>query len=366
MELWSVGAMTLRNTPSLHYSTPPLHPMLLLDGSHGEGGGQILRTALALSLVTGQPFRIEKIRAGREKPGLRAQHLAAVKAAATVGAAETEGAEVGSQTLEFRPQAVNAGEFAFAVGTAGSATLVLQTVLPALMTAAAPSSLVLEGGTHNPLAPPFEFLAKTFLPLLHQMGPRVRAKLDRHGFFPAGGGKMRVAIEPVQQLTRLDLPERGTLIEIRATAILANLPRLIAERELKVLKRDLHLDATALHTQEVKSPGMGNAVFVEVECANITEVFTSFGEQGVRAEIVAGRLAKEVESYLKTDAPVGEYLADQLLLPMALAGGGSFVTAALSAHALTNIWALKQFLPVDVRTEPASDETIRVEVSRAA
>ena len=338
--------------------------MLVLDGSFGEGGGQILRTALGLALVTGKEFRIEKIRAGRQKPGLQAQHLAAVKAAAAVGEAETEGAELGSQALEFHPHGVKAGEYAFAVGTAGSATLVLQTVLPALMTASGPTSLVLEGGTHNPLAPPFEFLTKTFLPLLHRMGPSVRAKLDRHGFYPAGGGKMRVTISPASQLARLDLAERGTLIATRAVAVVANLPSHIAERELKVLKRDLHLEAEALRVEEVKSHGMGNVVFVEVECANVTEIFTAFGEQGVKAEVVAGRLAHEVENYLSTDAPVGEHLADQLLLPMALAGGGSFVTAALSPHALTNIWALQQFLPVQIHTEPASDKTVRVSCCR--
>jgi RNA 3'-terminal phosphate cyclase (ATP) len=340
--------------------------MLTLDGSYGEGGGQILRSCLSLSLVTGQSFRLEKIRAGRQKPGLRAQHLVAVQAAAAIGAAETSGAELGSQTLTFAPQRVTAGDYAFAIGTAGSATLVAQTVLPALVTAAGPSAVVLEGGTHNPMAPPFEFLALTFLPLLQRMGPRVRLKLDRHGFYPAGGGKMRLTVEPVPKLTPLDLSERGHQIAIRATAVVANLPALIAERELKVLKRDLDLGPADLRVAEVKSRGPGNVVFVEVECAHLTEVFTAFGEQGVKAEVVAGRLAHEVRNYLDTDAPVGEHLADQLLLPMALAGGGSFVTGALSQHALTNLWVLQQFLPVAARSTPASDKTVRVEITGAA
>ena len=337
--------------------------MLTIDGSYGEGGGQILRTALGLSLVTGQPFRIEKIRAGRRKPGLQAQHLTAVQAAATVGAAEMEGAEIGSQNLVFHPRQVRPGDFAFAVGTAGSATLVLQTVLPALISAPRPSTLVLEGGTHNPLAPPFEFLARSFLPLLHRVGANVRAKLDRHGFFPAGGGKIRVTIEPAPKLVPLELTERGNLVEISATALLAHLPTHIAERELKVLKRDLHLDSRALHVEEVKARGPANVVFVEAEFAHVTEVFTGFGELGVKAEIVAGRLAKDVEAYWKTDAPVGEHLADQLLLPMAVAGGGCFVTAVLSPHALTNIWVIEQFLPVRVQTEPASENTLRVVIT---
>ena len=337
--------------------------MLTLDGSIGEGGGQILRTALSLSLVTAQAFRMEKIRARRAKPGLQAQHLAAVHAAVTIGTAEVEGDSKGSQELCFRPHQVTPGDYAFAVGTAGSVTLVLQTILPALMTAGGPSSLVLEGGTHNPMAPPFEFLAKTFLPLLHRMGPKVRCKLDRHGFYPAGGGKMRVTIEPAPKLARIDLAERGSGMRLSATAVVSNLPRHVAERELKVLKRELNLESQALHLEEVKSHGPGNAAYVLVECATLTEVFTSFGELGVRAEAVAHQLAKDVGRYLESDAPVGEHLADQLLLPMALGGGGSFVTPPLSSHALTNIEVLKAFLAVEVKVEPETERTVRVMLS---
>jgi RNA 3'-terminal phosphate cyclase (ATP) len=340
--------------------------MLTVDGLFGEGGGQILRTSLSLSLVTGQAFSIERIRAGRQKPGLHHQHLAAVNAAATISQAEVEGAAVGSQMLVFRPRAVTAGEYSFSISTAGSATLVLQTVLPALMIAPSPSALVLEGGTHNPLAPPFEFIAKSYVPLINLMGPMVKVKLDRHGFYPAGGGKIRVTIEPVARLTRLDLLERGRVCKCRSTAVVAHLPRHIAERELKVLKRELALDSAALQIDEVKSHGPGNVLIVEVESANVTEVFTAFGELGVRAEVVAGRLAKEVRRCLEADVPVGEHLADQLLLPMALAGGGSFVTFPLSPHAETNIHVLKKFLPIEVRTEPVSDNAVRVGITRAA
>lgn len=340
--------------------------MVTIDGSFGEGGGQILRTSLSCSLVTGQPFRIINIRAGRDKPGLQAQHLAAVQAAAAISQAEAEGARTGSQELVFQPQAITPGDYSFAVGTAGSTTLVLQTVLPALVTAHGPSALILEGGTHNPMAPPFEFLVKTFLPLLQRMGPHVRVKLDRHGFYPAGGGKLRVTVEPVVKLTRLDLLERGSVLRTRATAVVANLPRHIAEREAKVLKRELHLDGGDVHVEEVKSHGPGNVAFVEVECANVTEVLTGFGEFREKAEVVAGRLAKEVRRYLEGNAPVGEHLADQLLLPLALAGGGSFVTLPLSPHALTNIEALRQFLGVEARTEPAGERAVRVEVGRKA
>ena len=338
----------------------------MIDGSFGEGGGQILRTALSLSLVTRQEFRIEKIRAGRQKPGLQHQHLTAVNAAATVGQAEVEGAAIGSQMLVFRPGAAAAGEYAFSVGTAGSATLVLQTILPALMIGAGSSALVLEGGTHNPLAPPFEFIAKSYVPLINRMGPTVKVKLDRHGFYPAGGGKMRVTIQPAPRLSRLDLLERGRVCKCRCTAVVANLPGHIAERELKVLKRELHLHSDALHIAEVKAHGPGNVLIVEVESANMIEVFTGFGELGVRAEVVAGRTAKDVRRYLEANVPVGEHLADQLLLPLAVAGGGSFVSFPLSSHAMTNVEVLKTFLPVEVRTEPVSDQAVRVVAERVA
>lgn len=336
--------------------------MITIDGSIGEGGGQILRSALSLSLVTGEALQVTRIRAARAKPGLQAQHLAAVRAAAMISQAGTEGASLHSQELMFRPQKVTPGEYAFDIGTAGSATLLLQTLLPALILASGPSALVVEGGTHNPLAPPFEFLAKTFLPLIHSMGPVVRAKLDRHGFYPAGGGKMRVTIQPATKLSRIELLERGAMLKIRGTALLAQLPRHVADRELKVLRRELDIDPSALRVEEVKSRGPGNALLVEIESVRVTEVMAGFGELGVKAEIVAGRTAKEARRYLQADVPVGEYLADQLLLPMALAGGGSFVTLPLSRHTLTNLEVIEKFLAVKFKVETVSDEAVRIEV----
>src|SRR5262249_42087340 len=157
----------------------------------------------ALSLVTQRPFRIERIRAKRKKPGLLRQHLTAALAAARIGCAEMIGAELGASALEFRPQGVVPGDYTFSVGTAGSATLGLQTILPPLLVARAPWRLVLEGGTHNPQAPPWDFLERAFLPLIRRMGPRVETTLERHGFYPAGGGRFRVAIEPVARLAPL-------------------------------------------------------------------------------------------------------------------------------------------------------------------
>jgi RNA 3'-terminal phosphate cyclase (ATP) len=338
--------------------------MLTIDGSQGEGGGQVLRSSLALSLVTGRAFTIAKIRAGRKKPGLMRQHLTAVNAAAAVGQARVTGAALGSVELTFEPGAVQAGEYHFAVGTAGSATLVLQTVLPALLCAPGPSTLRLEGGTHNPWAPPFDFLAKTYLPLVNRMGPTVSAELGRPGFYPAGGGELLVRVTPADRLRPLELLERGDVRRVIATAKVAHLSRSIAERELKQIGVRLALSDRDLIVEEVTgSRGPGNLVTIEVQCAHVTEVFTGFGERDVAAEAVAGQAIQQAQRYLAKGQPVGEHLTDQLLIPLALAGGGAFRTLGLSPHAQTNIEVIKAFLDVEFevdRTAPPGC-TVRVQ-----
>jgi RNA 3'-terminal phosphate cyclase (ATP) len=337
--------------------------MITIDGSFGEGGGQILRTSLALALVTQKPFRIERIRAGRKSPGLLRQHLAAVNAAAQVGCGEVKGADLNSRELIFKPQAMVAGRYHFAVGTAGSATLVLQTVLPALIIADAPSVLVLEGGTHNSFAPPFDFVERTFLPLLNEMGPRVSARLERHGFYPAGGGQFVVEITPTQRLRPIELTERGTIIRRAARALVARLPRQIGERELMVIGSKLAWRGEWLRVEEIEdSRGPGNCVMIEIECERLTEVFTAFGARGVRAEAVADQAVQQALAYMAADAVADEYLADQLLLPMALAGGGTFTAACLSQHATTNMDVIRKFLDVEFTTEPTDGRGWRVTV----
>ncbi len=335
----------------------------MIDGSFGEGGGQILRTSLALSLVTGKPFSISRIRAGRKTPGLLRQHLTAVNAAARVGCAEVTGAAIGSQQLTFAPQTITADFYSFAIGTAGSATLVLQTVLPALLIADRPSTIVLEGGTHNPYAPPFDFLAKVFLPLVNRLGPSVSAEIERPGFYPAGGGKFQVRIEPSVKLARLDLPSRGIVRARRARAIVANLPHNIAKRELSVIANKLSWKAEWLSAEMAdNSRGPGNVVMIEIESEHLTELFTGFGERGVPAEAVAGRAVKEARQYLAIEAATGEYLADQLLVPIAIAGGGSFTTTRLSRHASTNIEVIRKFLDVEITTTPLDNRAWSVEI----
>jgi RNA 3'-terminal phosphate cyclase (ATP) len=338
--------------------------MLTIDGSRGEGGGQIFRSSLALSLVSGTPFRIERIRAGRAKPGLMRQHLAALEAAAAIGEASVEGAAIGSPEVVFRPTRVRAGAYRFAVGTAGSTGLVLQTVLLPLATVGGPSTLTLEGGTHNPYAPPFDFLAGAFLPLLRRMGARVEARLDRAGFYPAGGGRMTVDIGEARALTPLELPTRGATRRRRARALISRLPRQIGDRELAVVRSRLGWaeDELEVVTLGEGMAGPGNVLLLEIESAHVSEVFTGFGEVGVRAEAVAEQAVQEARRYLAADVPVGPYLADQLLLPLALAGGGRFRTVALTRHATTNIEVIRQFLGTSIEVVPVGDAAVEISV----
>lgn len=337
--------------------------MITIDGSFGEGGGQIIRTSCALSLVTGRPFRIYNVRARREKPGLQRQHLTAVTSAARIGNARVDGAAVGSREFTFEPGHISPGDYTFSIGTAGSTTLVLQTVLPPLMIADSPSRVTLEGGTHNVHAPPFEFLQKTFLPLVSRTGPRVSLELERYGFYPPGGGRLHLSIEPATSRHRLDLVERGELLSQRARALVVKLPPGIAERELNVLSERLGWADEQLRldtSDNAFSPG--NVLTIELESGQLTEVITGVGERGVRAETVAERAVKEAQQYLSRNAPVGEHLADQLLIPLALGGGGSYLTGPLSLHTTTNIEVIKKFLDVEISVVPAGNEVWRIEV----
>lgn len=333
-----------------------------INGSEGEGGGQILRTALALSLVTGRPFRIDGIRAARRKPGLLRQHLTAVRAAAEVGRARVSGAELGSRVLTFEPSERRGGDYKLAVGTAGSATLVFQTVLPALLSAREPSRLVLEGGTHNPFAPPFDFLARTFVAILERMGVSVDLHLETCGFYPAGGGRFSAVIEPRPALGPLTLLNRGAT-RVHARALVASLSEKIAKRELSIVRERLGLDGALCRVERIdKSVGPGNVLMIVIEGEPVTEIITGFGVKGVTAEKVASEACDEAERFLAADVPVGIHLADQLLIPMALAGSGSFRTLTPTAHTLTNAGVIQQFMNVSIAIDAESRHVYRITV----
>lgn len=341
--------------------------MLTIDGSTGEGGGQILRTSLSLSMVTGQPVTIEHIRAKRPKPGLMRQHLACVLAAQAVSGAQVHGAELGSQTLVFEPGVLRPGEHRFVIGSAGSCLLVLQTVLPALMLAGAPSCVVLQGGTHNPMAPNFHFIERAFLPQLARMGVTVAMTLRRHGFYPAGGGELWADIAPVQgRLRPFDLTERGPLLEGYAESLVAAVPRGVAERELAVLGQALGWAGEQLRVPNVRqNEGPGNALMATLAHAHVTEVFTALGERSVSAEQVARRVLQALRAHDASGAAAGPHLADQLALPWALAVHQSGVPAAytcseVTEHLRTNLAVIRFFLPVTAEVTAAGEGVWRV------
>lgn len=332
-----------------------------LDGSHGEGGGQILRSALALAMITQTPFKIEKIRAKRQKPGLLRQHLTAVKAAQAICGATVEGAELGSTTLSFEPGPIKGGDYRFVIGTAGSCNLVLQTVLPALWFADAPSCVWVSGGTHNSAAPPADFLIHTWLPLMQKMGVNMQIELLRHGFYPAGGGEIKASVQPVAHLQRMDVLDRGEQQSLSARAIVAAVHNDVAKREVERIHTQINGVETRVHELPSRE-GPGNALVIEARHAHVTETITAFGERGISAEQVADKAVKELRHYLQSNAAVGEHLADQLVLPMALAGGGALSTVLISSHLQTNLDVIAKFLPVEATVTEMGKDCWRVEV----
>ena len=337
--------------------------MIEIDGSQGEGGGQIIRSSLALSAVTGQPVRFENIRAKRSKPGLMRQHLTAVKAAAEVCNAKVDGAEIGASSLTFEPSEIRAGKYHFQVGTAGSATLIAQTVLPALMLADGPSSLTVEGGTHNPWAPPFDFLQRAFLSQLAKLGPQVEAKIETMGFYPAGGGKFRLEVQPCRELRSFKLLERKGDMKPCVTAIISEIPASVGERECETIRRKSNWRSECFQVHEVQKPvGPGNVVMIELAWDNVTEVLIGFGKRGVKAEQVARKVYREAKAFIESEVPVGEYLADQLMMPMGLAAhqgvASKFRTRELSKHSETHLDILARFLDFQHCIEEDGDARI--------
>ncbi|HVV86231.1 MAG TPA: RNA 3'-terminal phosphate cyclase [Kofleriaceae bacterium] len=337
--------------------------LIEIDGSHGEGGGQIVRAALGLAIATGRGFRIRNIRGKRAKGGLLRQHLTAAQAARDVCGGELTGDALGSRELTFVPGPPRPGAYRFAINSAGSTLLVVQALLPAMLTTPGAWQLDLEGGTHNPTSPTFEFFVRALAPLLRRLGARVDGTLHRHGFYPAGGGRLTVAVEGQPRLGALALPERGAIVAREIVAIVANLPRTIGEREVATACARLDWPAATGRVEEVRSPGPGNTVSIAIECEHVTELFIGHGAKGVAAERVATDAAREAAAYLGSGAPVGSHLADQLLVPMALGGGGTFDTVALTPHATTQLDLVRWFLGTSIDVRPVDDRGARWRVT---
>ena len=336
--------------------------VVVIDGSYGEGGGQVLRTALALAVITGRPLRIEHIRARRRKPGLRPQHLTGVRAAAGVCGARLEGDELDSQTLTFVPAGPpRPGEYTFDVveaargGSAGSVGLVLQTVLLPLALAEGESFLTLRGGTHAPWAPPVPYLQHVYLPALAQMGVEASVELTRWGFYPAGGGEIQVRITGRKRSLRpITLTERGELCRVWGTAAVMNLPAHIPQRmanRARNVLAEAGLEAQ-VEPRRLRGAGPGAGVFLFAEYAHATAGFTAYGRKGLPAERVAEAACKDLLAHHRSSGPADPHLADQLVLPMALATGKSQVaTSRVSQHLLTNVWVVQQFLAREISIE---------------
>lgn len=337
--------------------------MIVLDGSQGEGGGQILRSALALSMATGKPFRIHRIRAGRKKPGLMRQHLTCVRAAARVCSARITGAEIGSTALDFRPGPMLPGRYEFSVGSAGSSTLVFQTLLPALITTGRPFGFALEGGTHNPSAPCLDFLDRVYLAALKGMGVEAGITVLRRGFFPAGGGKWTVDIRPPAALKPLLLPERGRAVGQTAKMLWNQVSPREPERMRAHLSARHGWDPADIETEEaVDSPGPANVVLAELRYEHITEMVTAFNPFGASPEAVCDGLMADVRLYRDGGVPVGRRLADQLLLPMALGAGGMFRTLPLTSHSRTNIETIGKFLDQEIEARTVADGMVEIRI----
>jgi len=335
--------------------------MIQLDGKNG--GGQILRTALSLSMITGKPFHLKNIRGKRPKPGLKRQHLTCVLAAAEVSEAAVDGTEMNSRELIFNPGKIQSGDYHFKIGTAGSTTLLAQTLLPALWTADGPSTLRIEGGTHNPMAPPADFIQRVFLPSVGKMGFKASCELVRHGFAPVGGGEIFLKIEPTQKLLPIELTSRGKLNARRIAGTVAHIPTSIAKREAATALKMLDWPDEIVEILEApESSGPGNCFALEIVHENITERITTFGSHNLSAEKVAKSAVNALNNYLNSGTVVGRNLADQLLLPMALVGSGKFLTMNPSNHTLTNSQVITQFLPVDWNEKTTETGNFLIEV----
>lgn len=338
-----------------------MNSLVEIDGSYGEGGGQVLRTALTLSALTGRPLRITEIRAGRTKPGLAPQHLTGLLALADICDASVEGAKLASTEVLFEPSSqARAGDYTFDVsevahgGSAGSVTLILQALLLPLALASDASKLTIKGGTHVPWSPPYDFVSEVYLPILSRMAVTASCQMVAWGFYPAGGGRVTAEIAPAEGITAIDLTERGALKNVQGRAVACNLKSHIAVRMINRSRNLLSgLEAPcSIAPERVKGKGPGASLFLRAEYENLIVGFSSLGAPKKPSEKVAEEACTELLEHDETGAPATPHLADQLLLPAALASGRSTLrTSRITKHLLTNMHVIRQFLPIEIDVE---------------
>lgn len=338
-----------------------------IDGSAGEGGGQVLRTSLALAALTGQPLQIDNIRARRKNPGLAPQHLAGVKALAALCNAEVKGASVGSSRVDFTPAlAAQAGKYVFDVstlagqGSAGAVTLLLQTLLWPLLYAQGESHLTLRGGTHVAWSPPVDYMRDVLLPTLAPLGVDVTCELTAWGFYPVGEGELQVTICPVAgPLRPLLLEERGALEKVTGVGVAAELPAHIAQRissRATNVLRQAQL-SSSITPERVRSAGPGAGIFLTAHYAYSRAGFSALGKQGKPSDAVADEACEALLTHHIDGAPVDPYLADQILLPLALAEGRSvYRTSQITQHLLTNAQVIRAFIDAEIVIDGAEGE----------
>ncbi|HXX81985.1 MAG TPA: RNA 3'-terminal phosphate cyclase [Thermodesulfovibrionales bacterium] len=324
--------------------------MIEIDGSFGEGGGQILRTALSLSCLFQKPFRISNIRKGRKKPGLMPQHLTGVKAAQLLTRAEVQGDHAGSIELSFSPGKVKGGSFFFDIGTAGSTMLVLQTLIPSLIFSGVKTVFTLVGGTHVPFSPSFHYVRDVFLPFLKKTGVEITLSIESYGFYPKGGGRITAELFPAKEVVPLRIAEKGKMLRVKGVSCVGNLPLSIAERQRNAALEKLHshdIDYTHhadIEVIKVPSLGQGTFIFLKAESEHSVAGFTALGERGKRAEAVGEEAATELIQYLRTDTALDPHLADQIVLYLSLSKKQSlFTSSRITSHLLTNLWVIGLF-----------------------
>ena len=338
-----------------------------IDGSYGEGGGQILRTALSLACVLKKDVQIYDIRKGRRIPGLQPQHLTCVNACRDITDADVEGNKLQSIFLRFSPKTIKGGDFLFDVakikGSAGSVSLVLQSILLPLILAEKSTQVQIKGGTHVPWSPAFTYLEQVFFPTIRKIGCEVKGEIKKWGWYPKGGGEVTFSINPVEKLLPLNLLERGKLLKLSGISAVSNLPISIAKRQRDQANKILREKRFSTDIELVEAPSMGKGTFffILAEFENSLAGFSSLGEIKKRAETVAEEACQDFLKFMETNAAIEKHIADQLIPYLLLTGDKStFAVSSVTQHLLTNIWVVKNFLPVRIEVEGKEGEKGKV------